>query len=396
MFSEATLQFINRYHSEDVRQLALKYGVKGPPDVDLAAALTQIAGRQAVEHKIPSWHSTAGLVYPPPLSVEQCSSEMTARYKSTLFSGRSFADLTGGFGVDTAFISSRFELAYYVERQAGLCETARHNFQQLGLNHVRVFNEDALSFLMQMTPVDCLFLDPARRSVTGKKLISIADCEPDVSAVKDLLLEKSGCVCVKLSPMLDIASAFRSLPETSEVHVVSVENECKELLFLMKKGWEGDPLVTCINFPSKGQPQSFVFRKEEEKYVRTAYTSELKKYLYEPNVSLLKAGAYKTVAFRYGLQKLHPDSHLYTSDGLLPDFPGRVFEILSVSSLNKKEMKGVLSGLDRAHISVRNFPLSVDEIRKKMKLKDGGSFYLFATTLVGGKKVILYTQKPKS
>jgi len=393
MFSEATRNFIRQNRFQDVKKLALSAKNKESEGIDLSEAIIQIAGRQSIEKKLPFWYENDELIYPRHLSLEQCSSEQTARYKASIVSGKKLADLTGGFGVDCAFLSEKFESASYVERQKELCDIAEQNFQTLNLNHIHVVNDAAESFLKEMSPVDCIYLDPARRDHSGKKIIAISDCEPDLGLLKSVLLEKSDCVLVKLSPMLDISLALRSLPETTEIHIVSVDNECKELLFLLKKNVVDSPAITCVDLKKDGTMSLFSFKQQEEKEAQIHYVQNAKKYLFEPNVSILKAGAYRTLALKFDLNKLHVDSHLYTSDTYIPDFPGRVFEIETVTSFNKSELKSAMNGISQANLSIRNFPMSTDELKKKLKLRDGGSLYLFATTLGDGKKVLLLCRK---
>ncbi|MDR3062323.1 MAG: class I SAM-dependent methyltransferase [Dysgonamonadaceae bacterium] len=393
MFSELTRNFILRHRFGDVRQLAFSAGNKENAGVDLPAAMIQIEGRQSIEKKIPSWFGNDDVVYPRHLSLEQCSSEWTARYKTSIVSGKKLVDLTGGFGVDCAFLSGKFESVIYVEKQMELCEIARHNFQVLNHNHIRVRNADAGNFLKTMLPVDCIYLDPARRSQSGRKIVAISDCEPDVSRLREELLEKSDCVLVKLSPMLDISLALQTLPETSEVHVVGVDNECKELLFLLKKGMVESPLIVCTDLKKNGTITQFSYNRKNEKETQIEYASEVGKYLYEPNASIMKAGAYKSVAREYNLQKLHPDSHLYTHDNYVSGFPGRVFEMEAVTSFNRGELRSVMKNVEQANLSIRNFPVSTERLRKKLKLRDGGNRYLFATTLSDGKRVLLMCRK---
>ncbi len=386
--SPQTRRFIQTHRFDSPQQLALKSSGKCP-DVDLAFALTQISGRQAIKEKIPSWYELDDLIYPVSLSLEQASSELTACYKASLVQGCSLVDLTGGFGVDCAFLADRFDSVTYVEEQAALCEIALSNFSTLQKNNIRVLCRDAVSYLQHMSPVDCIYLDPARRSKTGRKMVSIADCVPDAGLILPLLLEKSGIVLIKLSPMLDISLALQSLPGTRSVHVVSAENECRELLFLIEKGYAGEPQIQCVNLSSTGDTAEFRFLKSQEKVLEISYTAEVENYLYEPNASLLKAGAYKSAAQQYLIRKLHPDSHLYTSQHDIPNFPGRVFKVLFVSSFNAVELKKNCKNIPAAHISVRNFPDTAEQLRKRLQLKDGGRFYLFATTLYNGKKVII-------
>lgn len=391
--SQETQQFISEHAQNDVRRLALQ--AKKFPQVDMNAAIVQIAGRQAAADKIPSWHATEGIVYPRHLSLEQCSSELTARYKASLAKGNTLTDLTGGFGIDCAFLSAGFRQVTYVERQEELCEIASHNFPLLGLNHIAVCHEDAVEHLRNMPHADCIFIDPARRNGHGGKTIAIADCEPDVATLEEELLSKATRVMIKLSPMLDLTLALKDMKHVGEVHVVSVNNECKELLLIVTNAENAKPPavpIVCVNLTNK-ETQRFVFTREEEQAAECAYTDRIGKYLYEPNASILKAGAFRSIASRYGLQKLHPNSHLYTSDLPVEGFPGRTFEVQSTFPLNKKEIKEALAGIRKANLTVRNFPASVAELRKRINLAEGGDDYLFATTLNDGKKVIIRGRK---
>lgn len=391
--SQETLQFINEHVQDDVRLLALQ--AKKFPEVDMNTAIVQIAGRQAAADKIPAWHATEGIVYPRHLSLEQCSSELTARYKASLAKGETLTDLTGGFGIDCAFLSAGFRQATYVERQEELCEIASHNFPLLGLNHITVCHQDAVEHLHGMPSVDCIFIDPARRNEHGGKTVAIADCEPDVSALEEELLSKATRVMIKLSPMLDLTLALKDMKHVAEAHIVSVNNECKELLLIVNNAANAQqpavPIV-CINLTPR-ETQRFVFTREEEQAAECAYTDRTGKYLYEPNASILKAGAFRSIASRYGLQKLHPNSHLYTSDLPVEGFPGRSFEVGSTFPLNKKKIKEALADIRKANLTVRNFPASVAELRKRINLAEGGEDYLFATTLNDGKKVLILGRK---
>jgi len=325
--------------------------------------------------------------------LEQCSSELTALYKASLVNGRSLTDLTGGFGIDCAFLSSQFQKVTYVEQQEELCTLALHNFPLLGLNHIKVVNENAGSYLTQINPVDCIFLDPARRDGKGGKTVAIADCEPNVKELLPLLLSKAEKVMIKLSPMLDLSLALNDLPQTSEIHIVSVENECKELILIMSQDTGNEKQIHCVNLRKNGSREKFTFNRLTEQTALCTYTSELRTYLYEPNASILKGGAYKSTAAYYKLEKLHPNSHLYTSDELIPDFPGRIFRIESSFHFNKKSLKAELPENGKANITVRNFPTSVAELRKRTKLKEGGDTYFFATTLADEKKVWIRCRK---
>ena len=284
-----------------------------------------------------------------------------------------------------------------MERQQTLCEIARHNFPALGLNHISVCHEDSIHHLQEMKPVDWIFIDPARRDGHGGKTIAISECEPDVSALEDLLLEKASHVLVKLSPMLDLTLALHDLKHVQAAHVVSVNNECKELLLVLgheiNLSSEEIP-IHCANLTASQKAQNLLFTRQQEKEHPCPYTSALKAYLYEPNASILKAGAFRSVSSIYNVEKLHPNSHLYTSDAYIPDFPGRKFRITGSSSLNKKGLKELIGTEKKANLTVRNFPTSVAELRKRLKLADGGDIYLFATTLADEKKLLIACKQP--
>lgn len=390
--SVETLRFIEEHSHDDVRALALQG--KKYPGVDMAWAVTQISGRQIAEQKVPSWYALSGLLYPRHLSMEQCSSELTAKYKANLVEGESFADLTGGFGIDCAFISRRFTHADYVERQDELCALAAHNFPLLGLEHIRIHHMDGVDYLRNMSHVDCLFLDPARRDGHGGKTVAISDCEPDISALESLLVEKADKVMVKLSPMLDLSLALKELKTVGEVHIVSVNNECKELLLLLQKSpISSNLLIHCELSTQAGESQHYVFTQEQEKLSSCPLAGQVETYLYEPNASILKAGAFRSLTQAYPVKKLHVNSHLYTSSSFVADFPGRKFKVESVTGFGKKELKAFLQNLEKANLTVRNFPSSVAELRKRLKLKEGGEDYIFATTLSDGQKVLIRGRK---
>lgn len=390
--SPETQRFIREHSYDNIRSLALQ--TKKYPAVDMTVAITQIAGRQMAAEKIPSWRELEDILYPRHLSMEQCSSELTARYKATLAKGESLTDLTGGFGIDCAFLATGFRSVTYVERQEELCEIAAHNFPLLNLNHIIVHNKDGVEYLREMSPVDYIFLDPARRNEHGGKTTAISDCEPNVAELENLLLSKSKQVMVKLSPMLDLSLAVKELQHTQEIHIISINNECKELLLILGKEQIQDQKIPifCINLSQKGK-QLFIFNREQEQSSECIYTSQLATYLYEPNASLLKGGAYRNIASTYSIKKLHPNSHIYTSDSLIEDFPGRIFRIINFCGFNKKEIKEHLGDLKKANITIRNFPTSVSELRKRLKLADGGNTYLFASTLSDQTKVLIHCEK---
>ena len=494
IMNQATLDFIRQHQDDDVRQLAFlgsKY-----PEVDMPFALDQIRGRKMARVKLPRWASIDGIIYPPHISMEQCSSEQTALYKAELaarllglspsssengeekekesenasnlhlseiceFAGKGavdsefakneatckkqqilteseenvneikeephggdfseeigFVDLTGGFGVDFSYIASRLGVkSMYVERQAHLCEAAKENFGRLGLKNAIVKNGDGIevlhsfalkkddaaseslgtieaqsqSLLKTNLGLKLIFIDPARRDDAGNKVVSLKDCTPDVTLLQEEMLSKANYVIIKLSPMLDWHRAVSELNCVQEVHIISVNNECKELLLVLSARNMGNLRIYCVN-----DAQSFVCEESdmESSSVKIApFTLEEMQYLYEPNASLMKAGCFGVLSERYDARMLSKNSHLFVSREPIAVFPGRSFRIIAVSSFNKKELKRHLSGITKANIATRNFPLSVAELRKRLKLKDGGETYIFATTLSDESHVLVITEK---
>ena len=380
--NQATRIFIREHAEEDVRQLALR-GTKNP-EVDLPFALEQIAGRQKARTKLPGWAAIDGIVYPPHLSMEQCSSEQTAKYKTSLAGkGALVVDLTAGFGVDLAFISKGFKRAVYVERQPQLCAISSENFRLLGLQHVEVVCGDGIDYLHQLDHADLIFLDPARRDEHGSRTYGIGDCTPNVLEILDELLEKADRVLLKLSPMLDWRKAVADLKYVSEVHIVSVDNECKELLLLLVNGqaqtYTDNVRVACVNLLSNDGKEVFVSSQNENP--RESVLVRCPKYLFEPNASVMKAGCFNEIVGRFPVIQLDNNSHLFVAETDIEAFPGRRFIIKRTTSMNKRELKDALAGIDRANITVRNFPLPVSELRKRLKLKDGGEVFIFATTV---------------
>ena len=490
IMNQATQDFIRQHQDEDVRQLAFlgsKY-----PEVNMPFALDQIRGRKMAHVKLPRWASIEGIIYPPHISMEQCSSEQTALYKAELaarllglsvsssenekecekasnshfskicefasegavdsefaknedtcekqqiliecdkyvnksegepneedFSEEiEFVDLTGGFGVDFSYIASRLGVkSMYVERQAHLCEAAKENFERLGLKNAIVKNGDGIevlhsfaskkeaaasdalgitedqsqSLLKTNLGLKLIFIDPARRDDAGNKVVSLKDCTPDVTLLQEEMLSKADYVIIKLSPMLDWHRAISELNCVKEVHIISVNNECKELLLVLSARNMGNLRIYCVN-----DAQSFVCEESdmESSSVKIApFTLEEMQYLYEPNASLMKAGCFGVLSERYDARMLSKNSHLFVSMAPIEAFPGRSFRIIAISSFNKKELKRHLSGITKANIATRNFPLSVAELRKRLKLKDGGETYIFATTLSDESHVLVITEK---
>ena len=443
--NQATQDFIRQHQDDDVRQLAFlgsKY-----PEVDMPFALDQIRGRKMARVKLPRWASLEGIIYPPHISMEQCSSESTALYKAELaarllglpassFSEEiEFVDLTGGFGVDFSYIATRLGVkSMYVERQAHLCEAAKENFERLGLKNAIVKNGDGIEVLHSFLPkkddaasaddslgitydqsrsllktklgLKLIFIDPARRDDAGNKVVSLKDCTPDVTVLQEEMLSKADYVIIKLSPMLDWHRAISELSHVREVHIISVNNECKELLLVLSARnmgemeassadgevkHAGNLRIYCVN-----DAQSFVCDESdmETSPVRIAPpVLEEMQYLYEPNASLMKASCFGVLSDRYDARMLSKNSHLFVSQAPIEAFPGRSFRIIAISSFNKKELKRHLSGITKANIATRNFPLSVAELRKRLKLKDGGETYIFATTLSDESHVLVITEK---
>jgi hypothetical protein len=463
MMNQATQDFIRQHQDEDVRQLAFlgsKY-----PEVDMPFALDQIRGRKMARVKLPRWASLEGIIYPPHISMEQCSSESTALYKAELAarllglpassSGTEmktgneieFVDLTGGFGVDFSYIAARLGVkSMYVERQAHLCEAAKENFERLGLKNAIVKNGDGIEVLHSFLPkkddaasaddslgitydqprsllktnlgLKIIFVDPARRDDAGNKVVSLKDCTPDVTVLQEEMLSKADYVIIKLSPMLDWHRAISELSHVREVHIISVNNECKELLLVLSARNMGDMEASsadgvggteeaegtdgAVKYAGKlriycvNDAQSFVCDESdmETSSVKIApSTLEEMRYLYEPNASLMKAGCFGVLSGRYDARMLSKNSHLFVSQAPIEAFPGRSFRIIAISSFNKKELKRHLSGITKANIATRNFPLSVAELRKRLKLKDGGETYIFATTLSNESHVLVITEK---
>ena len=514
--NQATIDFIRQHQDEDVRQLAFlgsKY-----PEVNMPFALDQIRGRKMAHVKLPRWASIEGIIYPPHISMEQCSSEQTALYKAELaarllglsvsssenekenekasnshfskicefasegavdsefakngatyekqqiltecdkyvnksegepneedFSEEiEFVDLTGGFGVDFSYIASRLGVkSVYVERQAHLCEAAKENFERLGLKNVCVKNGDGIevlhsfhskknaasdflgiteeqsqSLLKTNLGLKLIFIDPARRDDAGNKVVSLKDCTPDVTVLQEEMLSKADYVIIKLSPMLDWHRAISELSHVREVHIISVSNECKELLLVLSARNMGMNMISGTDLGEKydeklrifciNDSQSFVCDETEmassavkiaspDKIVSsdriTSPALDEMPYLYEPNASLMKAGCFGVLSERYDAKMLSKNSHLFVSEDPVETFPGRAFRIVAVSSFNKKELKRQLSGITKANIATRNFPLSVAELRKRLKLKDGGETYIFATTLSDESHVLVICER---
>jgi hypothetical protein len=377
------MQFVQDHLTEDPAHLLLSH--KSVSEIDLKAAAQQIAMRQKAAKKLPFWASYPSLIFPPTLSMEQCSSELTAQYKAKLVAGMTFIDLTGGFGVDTFYIGRHFKEVTYIERQEELVNLAQHNLANLfgdQATKLKVVHQESVHYIREtQEKFDVLYIDPARRGAGNQKMYQLKDLEPDVTQYWDLFHQKASVLLIKASPMLDIHAALIALPEVKEVHVVGVKNEVKELLFLSTGAIEPVKIIaTELNGISE---QQFSFTLEEELNATVNYSLP-QKYLVLPYACILKAGAFKSFAVRYGFGKLHPHTHLYTCNVLSEQVPGRIFEVLEELKLDKKVLKERFPD-GKVNVLTRNFPLKPDAIKKRYKLKDGGNEYLIACTLLDGR-----------
>ena len=413
---QKTKEYIKQHRNDDIYRLAL---TKAPEGVDLQYALSQISAYQTLSKKVPSWAACDELIFPRQLSLEQSSSELTARYKAELI--REFIgsdtyqhiDLTGGMGIDCYFIAQYASQSHYIEQNPELCTIAQHNFAYLNSN-ISVHNTTAEEFLNILSPCfrgtsptgggglstlnsqlsTLIYLDPARRGDHGQKLVSIADCQPNVVELLPQMFELTNKIVVKLSPMLDISRAINELSHIEKLYVISVNNECKELLLLINKECETDTEIYAVNIDNKGNKSDILKGTiPSESQIGISHAHEVGSYLYEPFAAHLKSGLYKTIAQQYGVEKLHQHSHLYTSNTLNNDFPGRKFQVKEVIPFDKKSAKTLFKSLQKANITTRNFTLSVSELRTQYKIKDGGETYIFATTLYDDSKVLIVCEK---
>ena len=400
--SMTTAEFIREYRERDIRQLALQ--ANRFPDVDMPYALDQIQGWQIARRKLPKWAACDGVIFPPHLSMEQCSSEPTAQYKLNLAMewaervghASRMTDLTGGFGVDFSFTSCAFAAATYVERNEQLCHIVEHNLPLLGLNNATVVCADAVEYLSTVEPQTMLFLDPARRDEHGAKTVMLADCTPDVVQLLPKLLEKSRFTMLKLSPMLDWHKAVDDLQgAVREVHIVSVGGECKELLLVLSTVVESELKVYCADLSTASDTSSlFVYTPGSSAPVANSkLKTQNSKFVHEPNASIMKAGCFDELAAAYGVSPVSRNSHLFLSDEPVEGFPGRSFVVERVTTMNKGELRKALVGIEKANIATRNFPLTVAELRKRLKIKDGGDVYIFATTTAEGEHLLLISRK---
>ncbi len=388
MLIEQQKLLIKKYENEDVKKLALnKYAFVNQ---DAIFMLSQIKGRQIAKQKIPYWYQNEEIVYPLHLSMEQASSEVTAKFKAGLLKDiKSFADLTGGLGVDFSFVSQKAESSHYVESNKYLCELAENNFKQLNLKNYTIHNTNAELFIDNTSKLDVIYIDPARRNNSGKKVFRIEDCQPNIIELQDTLLQKSNQVLIKFSPLLDISLAEKSLKNISHIYAISVENECKELLFILKD-MPTDTENIAVNLHKNGMSDIFTFNKNKDTSVN--FAENVQDYLYEPNSSIMKIGAFNQITNAYPVLKLEKNSHLYTSKEIVNNFPGRIFKVTEKIIPNKKNIKELIQRIPKANLTVRNFPSTVNKIRKEWGLKEGGEHYIFATS-VNNQYIWIVTQK---
>lgn len=377
VYTKKVKKFIQDYlHEKDPFKLFLSLQKK--VDYDLKLAVEQLTARQKGLKKIPEWANNLSLFFPVNLSVEQASSEETARFKTELVKGTSMIDLTGGFGIDTFYLGANFKSVNYCERDEDLVDIFRYNMDVLGMSHVKTFHGDGLEILGRFPePFDLIYVDPARRGEHNQKLFKLADCEPDVVANWDLMKSKGKNILVKVSPMLDLKQAINELTEVQQIWVLSVKNEVKELLLLWQEEQGlSEAQIHCVDLGTAGR-QDFDFTLAKEQEASSTF-SEVKSYIIEPMASIMKAGAFKLFGQQFGLDKLHPNSHLYTSDNYSEDIPGRVFEVIREFKQPKKELKSTFPS-GKVNVISRNFALSAEEIKRKFKLKDGGEDFLICT-----------------
>ncbi len=397
MYNKAFTEFVNLHEQDDIQRLLLSANKYPGIDVRLAAKL--ISARKKIVKKVPSWSHTEGLIFSDILATEQCSSEITATYKQRFVKKGVLLDLTGGLGVDSFFMSKNATHLYYYEKNPELCKAADHNFKLLGQNNISVSNCEITSDnigKLSIPKCDLIYLDPARRDNNKNPVYALVECQPNILELKNSLFLLSPNILVKVSPMADISETIRQIPEISEIHILSVSNECKELLFLLKSN-NPDLLkikIYTVNFRNNGQIENFDFRFEDENGCISEFSdTELPSYLYEPNSSILKAGAFKILGKTYGFKKLQKHTHLYVSEKRAENFPGRCFEIKDVFDFNKETVKLLKNKYPKANISTRNFPLSPQELKKTLRIEDGGEIYIFGCIVSDGHKKIVVCTK---
>lgn len=391
-FTPEEKQFIQDHLHHDPATLMLQ--AKRYPQLPVLELVQQIQARQKATQKLPTWAQHSDTVFPVMLSVEQSSSEQTAAFKASLVTGKLLIDLTGGFGVDSFYFAKHFERVIHLEQNPELQQAAAYNFKLLGADNIQSINTSAEAFLESFTErADIFYLDPARRGQHHEKLHLLQDCEPDILSLLPLLFQKANAILLKTSPMLDIDQALEQLGYVSRLWVVAVQNEVKEVLYLLQPNAPAPAEAEriAVNLLPQATAQTLSFKRAIEETTTPPYSDPLQ-FVYEPNAAILKAGAFRTVAQKYNLNKLHPNSHLYTSATLVPDFPGRSFRCLAISRYNKKELMRHLPA-KKANITVRNFPESVAEIRRKTGIKEGGNVYMLFTTDMHQKPIVLVCEK---
>jgi len=400
MTNNLTEQFIRDHLTADVRTLALS---AHPDGVDMQYALTQISGWQAARVKVPLWADTDGIVYPKHLSLEQCTSQYIAQYKAREVEkllGHSFkmADLTGGFGVDCFFISHSAAHVYYNEMSVELCNYAKANFKALRRPEIEVICGSAEDLISKLEPdsLDLIYLDPARRGDAGRKLISISDCQPNAVALQDNLLRIAPNVMVKLSPMLDISRALTELKHVSQVFIIGLEGECKEITLLMQRSFDAEPTITAVDLNHDGEPEHTVSSvKSADNYLPMSIADpawlQPGTFISEPSAPYMKSGLFRTIAARTATTLLHPDTHLFWSKEKPESFPGRTFLIEGIIPFDKRSLAPLIK--TQANLSVRNFPESAPQLQRRLKLRDGGPRYLIATTLSDSRRVLIDMSK---
>lgn len=378
--------FISDHLNADITSLLLKgTSFKAVETKDI---IEQIEAKKRCESKLPTWFNSKNIYFPNKLNIEQTSSEITARYKSQLVSGDSIIDLTGGFGVDCFYFSKLFKDVVHCEINPKLSTIVQHNYKQLGVSNIKTKPEDGISYLKsQNQQYDWIYIDPSRRHDSKGKVFFLKDCLPNVPEHIDLLFQNSTNILIKTSPLLDLSLGINELKHVKTIHIVAVNNEVKELLWVLEKGFDEHIIIETVNL-KKDRQEKFNFTLNENK-PKIEYSLPLT-YLYEPNSAILKSGGFIEVANQLNIFKVHQHSHLYTSKKLI-DFPGRCFEIEKILTYNKKEFKKL--GINKGNVATRNFPETVQQIRKKLKIKDGGTTYLFFTTDVNNKKIVVICKK---
>ncbi|MCI6875386.1 MAG: class I SAM-dependent methyltransferase [Parabacteroides sp.] len=390
----ALMAFIQAHLSDDPDRLLLS--ASRYPEIDMPFVVAQITARRQIKEKLPTWYQQEQLLFPAKIAAEQCSSEQTALYKQQLVTKEdTLCDLTGGLGIDSYYFSRRVKQVYYIERFPSYCEVARANMATLGARNVVVLEGDSTQWLDQLPAIDVFYVDPARRGKENKRMFALSDCEPDLTQLLPRLLAKAPRVIAKLSPMADLRQTLALLPTTQAIHILSVKNECKELLFVIgREPRESAVPIHCVHLTKQAaSDECFVCSLEAEQQAASHLATTLRRYLYEPNASVLKAGAFKQVACQFPVEKLQVSSHLYTSDHYLDRFPGRRFEVDEVIPFHSKSCKQLAGQSLQANVTTRNFPLTVEALRKKCRIREGGDIYLFATTGPKEEKLLIRTHK---